>query len=234
MRGPERRRLFWRRGAEAVFIGRRGPVLDAGGPLETPQRLLPGRQRQPDQRQEGDDQREPEAAEQHAMQQRRQVAPQLEQRERRERRRRPGRARATPPRCARQAAQASSGARVRSKRLGERAILSLLRRGLLRSKNGSHRLHCLARGAWGHEDKLGSEAGESEAYSRSVTRLKASWAAAPWPACRHSRPWPRHAVAVAGDQHLGHQQPRIIFGGEHRAIGAGRHHGNEIAGLKFR
>ena len=64
-----------------VFVGGGGPVLDPGGPLEPSERLGPCRQRHPDKRQERYDQRQAETAKQQAMQERREQAPQFEQRD---------------------------------------------------------------------------------------------------------------------------------------------------------
>ncbi len=163
MSRPQRRRLFRRRRAEPVFIGGGRPVLDAGITLQPAQRLVPGRQRQPEQRQEGDDQREPECR--RAARDAAAAADRLhssKQRHDEERRRRPGTARAAPPRCARRAAQARTGA------LGPRSARAArypppLRRGLLGSKYDRIVFIFSTKSAGHTTGNLGSEAGESEA-----------------------------------------------------------------------
>ena len=55
-------------------------MFDASIALEPPQRLGAGREREPQERHEGHDEAEPEGKQQDAMEQRRRVAPEVEQR----------------------------------------------------------------------------------------------------------------------------------------------------------
>src|SRR6266545_8164254 len=80
MRGPKRHGLLWRGGAEAVLIRGGGPVLDIGVTLEPSQRLRARRHMNPDERQEGGEEREAEGAKHHTVEQRREEAPQLDER----------------------------------------------------------------------------------------------------------------------------------------------------------
>ena len=184
MDGPQRRGFFGRGGAEPILVGGGGPVLDAGMTLEPPQRVLAGGERQSDQRQEGDDQREPEAAEQQAMHQAAAASSTARAATPRERPRPPGTATAASPTRARRAAPASSGGRAaRSAWRG-----------------------CCPRAAWAWSPSLDVACsssntggagvndviwGAKRAKARLVNlvRLKASSAAAPWPACRRSSAW---------------------------------------------
>ncbi len=84
MQRPKLGGLGLRRGAERVLVGRGRAVLDVGAALQAPHRLGAGGERQPHQRQEGDDQRKPEDAKQDAVYERRHQAPAAEQREHQE------------------------------------------------------------------------------------------------------------------------------------------------------
>jgi hypothetical protein len=103
-------------------------VLDAGVPLE--RRNASWRERQSEERQEGDDERKSEAAKQHAMQERRQETPQLQQRhpeERRDHEERPQQG--LPDALAEEGKPTEAYPALEA--LGQRVILSRFGRGLL-------------------------------------------------------------------------------------------------------
>ena len=51
--------------------------------------------------------------------------------------------------------------------------------------------------------------------------------------CSTSMRGPHHRVLVVLDQHFRHQRPRVVGAGLHRAVGAGGHDRQEIAGLRL-
>src|SRR6185437_573393 len=100
-------------------------------------RFLARRQSDADERQEGDGEREPKGAEQHAMSERRGYAPEIEQAHQEERGNDEERPKQSLPHALEQERQQAQ-AHLLLKALNERAILRRLRRGRLRAKHGFH------------------------------------------------------------------------------------------------